>query len=447
MAATISHVRGCQPATMVTFGTALTTGTSEFTKQVGNMASAVDRTVTGWKGVASAAASAGSVSQKLIGTRIDEVVTSVAEYYKTFGTRLDGTRTSVLDIADNAAPAAGMKVADDGTVTPPKYPATEGTLMSFIMQTKLNGQAAFFQAQLTGLLKDFGDVEQHAATAIELGADALQTLKDKPTASIPDLPSLTTSPDGRYRIGDPKRPGLKHDDTFVYNSKDANFQDWLNKQKWQAKLLGGEYIKSELDDATALYRHYWDNNGEKIAFDYDEAYKEDPTVRSNVDTEVANMAAAADYFARTGNKNFKLTGDPTTGGTSTENWEKTIGGYQQWSHANARVEGNRVVMDVTVEAEDYYNFDNGKNDIATGAPDSDNGRFTEIGWAKPFESHGSVTRTVSWELGQPPSSGVTAESSSPDRNPGREDRSDGRNDGDSGRMPDNDRSTGEGRPK
>lgn len=445
--ATISHVRGCKPSTMVTFSTALTTGTGEFTKQVGNMASAVDKTVTGWKGVASAAASAGSVSQKLIGTRIDEVVTSVADYYKTFGTRLDGTRTSVLDIVDNAAPAAGMKVADDGTVTPPKYPSTESTLMSFIMQSKLNGQAAFFQAQLKTLLKDFSDTEQHAATAIKLGVDALQTLKDKPTASIPDLPSLTTSPDGRYRIGDPKTPHLKHDDTFIYNSKDSNFKDWLNKQKWQAKLLGGEYIKSELDDATALYRHYWDNNGEKIAFDYDEAYKEDPTVRSNVDTEVANMAAAADHFARTGNKNFKITGDPTTGGTSTENWEKTIGGYQQWSHANARVEGNRVVMDVTVEAADYYNFDDGKNDIATGAPDSDNGRFAEIGWAKPFESHGSVTRTVSWELGQPPSSGVTAETSSPDRNPGREDRSDGRNDGDSGRMPDNDRSTGEGRPK
>ncbi|MFI1238612.1 hypothetical protein [Nocardia salmonicida] len=445
--ATISHVRGCQPSTMVTFSTALTTGTGEFTEQVGNMASAVDKTVTGWKGVASAAASAGSVSQKLIGTRIDEVVTSVAEYYKTFGTRLDGTRTSVLDIVDNAAPAAGMKVADDGTVTPPKYPATGSTMMTFIMQAKLNGQASFFQAQLTGLLKDFSDVEQHAATAIKLGVDALQKLKDKPTVSIPDLPSLTTTPDGRYRIGDPKAPKLKHDDTFIYNSKDSNFQDWLDKQKWQAKLLGGEYIKSELDDATALYRHYWDNNGEKIAFDYDEAYKEDPTVRGSVDTEVANMAAAADYFARTGNKNFKITGDPTTGSTSTENWQKTIGDYQQWSHANARVEGNRVVMDVTVEAADYYNFDKDKSDIATGAPDSDNGRFAEIGWAKPFESHGSVTRTVSWELGQPPSSGVTADTSSPDRNPGREDRSDGRNDGDSGRMPDNDRSTGEGRPK
>ncbi len=447
MAATISHVRGCKPSTMVTFGKAITTGSGEFTKQVSNMAAAVDRTVSEWKGEASAAASARSVSHRLSGTRVDEVLTSVAEYYKVFGTRLDGTRTAVLDIVDNAAPAAGMKVADDGTVTAPKYPATEGTLMSFIMQSRLNGQAAFFQAQLLELLTEFSNGEQHAATLIKFGVDALAELKDKPAVWVSDLPSMTVSLDGRYRIGDPKRPGLEHDDTFIYNSKDGNFRDWLNKQKWQAKLLGGEHIKTDLDDATALYRHYWDNNGEKIEFDYDEAYKEDPTVRSGVDTEISKMAAAADYFARNGNKSFALTGKPTTGGTSTENWEKTIGGYQQWSHANARVEGNRVVMDVTVEAEDYYNFDKGKNDIATGAPDEDNGRFTEIGWAKPFESHGSITRTVSWEIGHPTTGAVTAESSSPVTNPGREDRSDGRNDGDSGRMPDNDRSTGEGRPK
>ncbi|WP_410871254.1 hypothetical protein [Nocardia sp. A7] len=447
MATTISHVRGCRPSTMVSFGAALTTGTGEFTEQVRNMASAVDKTVHGWKGVASAAASAGSVSQKLIGTRIDEVVTSVAEYYKTYGAQLDGTRTAVLNIVDNAAPAAGMKVADDGTVTAPKYPATSGTLMAYVMQAKLDGQAAWFQTQLTALLKNFGTGEQQAASSIKLGVDALQTLKDKPTASIPNLPSMSVSPDGRYRLGDPKRPGVKHDDTFIYNSKDSNFQDWLDKQKWQAKLLGGEYIKSELDDATALYRHYWDNNGERMKFDYNEAYKEDPSVRSAVDTEIASTAAAADYFARTGNKDFAITGDPTTARTSTENWQKAIGGHQQWSHANVRVEGNRVVMDVTVEAEDYYNFDKGKSDIATGAPDSQNGRFAEIGWAKPFESHGSVTRTVSWELGQPPSSATTTDTSNPDRNPGREDRSDGRDDGDNGRMPDNDRSTGEARPK
>ncbi|MFC9996373.1 hypothetical protein [Nocardia sp. NPDC127526] len=452
---TISHVRGCLPSTMVSFGTALTTGTSEFTKQVGNMGSAVDKTSLGWKGSASVAATASAISRKVTATRIDEIVTQVADYYKTYGARLDGTRTALLTIVDNTAPAAGMKVADDGTVTAPTYPKTEGnTMLAFIMQARLDSQASWLQGRLRELLKDFGDGEQQSATFIKKGVDALQTLKDKPTAPMIDLPPIPPpkSPDGRYTIGDPKRPFLPHDDTFLYDSKDAGFKDWLKKMEWQGKMLGGEYVRSDLDDATALYRHYWENNGKTQEFDYDEAYREDGAIRRSVDSEISRAAIAADHFARTGNRNFQMTGDKTTIGKNnnypeTENWQKAIGGYQQWSHANVRVEGNRVTMDITVEADDYYNFDKGKNDKGTGTPDEVNGRFTEVGWAKPFESHGSVTRTVSWEVGQPPASGSTDAASTPDRNVGREDRSDGRDDGDDARKPDNDRGTGTARPK
>lgn len=61
-----------------------------------------------------------------------------------------------------------------------------------------------------------------------------------------------------------------------------------------------------------------------------------------------------------------------------------------------------VTMEITVRGEDRYNFNGGQNDIVTGAPDNENGRFTEIGWAKPFDTHGSLTRTVTWQLGDVP---------------------------------------------
>ncbi|MGH3980052.1 MAG: hypothetical protein ACRDRZ_13805 [Pseudonocardiaceae bacterium] len=86
----------------------------------------------------------------------------------------------------------------------------------------------------------------------------------------------------------------------------------------------------------------------------------------------------------------------------TENWQKAIGGYQVWSHGDVRVDGDTVTMEITVRGEDRYNFNGGQNDIATGAPDDENGRFTEIGWAKPFDTHGSLTRTVTWQLGDVP---------------------------------------------
>ena len=41
---------------------------------------------------------------------------------------------------------------------------------------------------------------------------------------------------------------------------------------------------------------------------------------------------------------------------------------------------------------DYYNFNPGQLDIATGLPDDDNCLFAIIGWAKPFYSRGSIKR-------------------------------------------------------
>ena len=93
---------------------------------------------------------------------------------------------------------------------------------------------------------------------------------------------------------------------------------------------------------------------------------------------------------------------PSTAYPESENWQKTIGGYQQWSSADVHVENGQVTMTVTVHAEDYYNFNPNQADIASGAGDNENGRFTEIGWAKPFDTHGTITKTVTWEVGHPP---------------------------------------------
>ncbi|MEU6586663.1 hypothetical protein [Nocardia sp. NPDC046763] len=259
-------------------------------------------------------------------------------------------------------------------------------------------------------LSSLHSAADRAETGTKDAISAFKSLELNISATAPK------SPDGRYAIGDPKTPVLVHDDTFIYNSKHADSQDYLNKEKWQAMLLGARYLRPDLDDATMMYKHYWDNNGKKMEFDYDEAYHEDGSIREAVDREIGRAATAADYFVQTGKRSFKITGGPKTAVSSTENWEKTVGNYQQWSHANVRVEGKRIVMDVTVEAQDYYDFDKGKSDIATGVEDSENGRFTEIGWAKPFETHGSLTRTVSWEVGQPPSTMTTDASSKPHQN-------------------------------
>ena len=39
-----------------------------------------------------------------------------------------------------------------------------------------------------------------------------------------------------------------------------------------------------------------------------------------------------------------------------------------------------------------YNFNPGKSDIVSGTPDDENGRFSELGWAKEFRTYGALTK-------------------------------------------------------
>lgn len=233
-----------------------------------------------------------------------------------------------------------------------------------------------------------------AAEAGKVGDHGATTLADA---------DITSTADGKYHTGPPEKPDIEFDEDFVYDSKDSSLGDHADKLKWLAKLRGAQAL-GLMPDATEMYEHYWDNTGTPKEWDYDKAYREDSGIRKGVDSEVTRAAQAAEEIIRSGRTDFSMTGAPSgaTPYPQTENWQKAVGGYQIWSHGNVKVEGNKVTMVITVEGEDRYNFNRGDADIATGAADDDNGRFTEIGWARPFDTHGSMTKTITWELGHPP---------------------------------------------
>lgn len=240
------------------------------------------------------------------------------------------------------------------------------------------------------------------------------TFLSRGPSTPPPQPALP--PVDGYQVGQPQRPSFHWDEDFAYNTASANPGDYLAAAEWQAKLAGAQLVRPDLADATAAYAHYWSNTGTPLQVNYAKAYREDSAVRSNVDSEIARTAAAVDQMAAGGATAFSVTGPAHAAGQYpvTENWQKTIGAYQQWSSADVKVEGNQVTMTVTVHAEDHYNFNRGQSDIASGAPDNANGRFTELGWAKPFDTHGEITRTITWTLGSPPSAAVVAQQA-PDR--------------------------------
>lgn len=209
-----------------------------------------------------------------------------------------------------------------------------------------------------------------------------------------------------YVIGPPTKPDISWDDDYEYGSADPGFGDYVDWNTWGLKEKAA-HLHPGLQDAADFYSHYRDNTGLPKEFDYEEAYSDDDAVRQLVDNEIARTQQGVDGLISSGaNGEFSVTGDAHATSDdnlypTTENWQKTIGGYQQWSSADVKVEGNQATMTVTVHAEDYYNFNAGDADIASGTPDQVNGRFTELGWAKPFESHGQVTRVVTWTVGDP----------------------------------------------
>ena len=56
-------------------------------------------------------------------------------------------------------------------------------------------------------------------------------------------------------------------------------------------------------------------------------------------------------------------------------------------------------LSITVRAIDRYDFNKDAYDIASGYPDSINGRFAQLGWARAFMTHGRIDFDVEWRIG------------------------------------------------
>lgn len=192
------------------------------------------------------------------------------------------------------------------------------------------------------------------------------------------------------------------DEDFQHGTESPTWRDRVDYAAWRAKAEAARLLG--MDDATDMYLHYLDNSGEPKTFDMHEAYQEDSGMRNSINYEVASAALAADRLA-TDDGSWRITGEPRLNVEypTTTNWQRTVGGYQQVTRATITRTGDEITMNVKVEGFDYYNFNQGQSDIASGTPDNANGRFTTVGLAKPFHSSGVFERTVTWKAGDPPS--------------------------------------------
>lgn len=218
-----------------------------------------------------------------------------------------------------------------------------------------------------------------------------------------DVKPYTTS--GGFSTIEPDR-SIEWDDSFPHGSKAGQDtpKDHYNWWKWRAYLDVGARGVLDIQDAADFYEHFRDNSGTPKTFDYGRAYKEDAGVRNRVNARLNDSLQAANEAVAAGMTKTTLYSPATAEGPYpvTQNWRKTIGGHTNYTTTNVEVSGDTVTATVTVYARDRWNFDSGKSDPDSGTPDAVNGRFEELGWAKSFDTSGSMTKTYTWKVGEQP---------------------------------------------
>ncbi len=187
-----------------------------------------------------------------------------------------------------------------------------------------------------------------------------------------------------------------NDDAFFYNrnikpTEDdyKNWKTWGNLQK-AASLL--------YPQGAAFYKHYRSNKGTDYYYDYGLAYKQDSSIKSNVNSVLNLLKTATEYFKKNNNTWYTVCSSLVYVSSKTMNWRLALGGHRFYVYASAYYNSStkKYTVNYTVLAQDRYNFDgNGKSFL--GIPDTLNARFVTLGWAKFFNSIGTMTGTLTWK--------------------------------------------------
>lgn len=232
-----------------------------------------------------------------------------------------------------------------------------------------------------------------------------------------------TERSGKYRIGPPARPEIRHDNGHldIHKKRNPSITDRLDLAKWATKLKGSEIFcdartgkhidkcsNEDLSDANAAYRHFLYGKGLDRIVDYEKYLKNDPSAVDLMRNLLADFKKNIEIIG-IDRQTFSVTSDIYTVGRggispypSTANWQKALGAHFLWVSANIAVSIDRTHAicyhaDITIHMEDRYNFNPGATDIATGIPDSENGVFEITGLAHQYTQFATVHRSLTWK--------------------------------------------------
>lgn len=224
-----------------------------------------------------------------------------------------------------------------------------------------------------------------------------------------------------YKIGPAVRPNIYHDKGFsILTKREPELNDYLALFKWVTMLNTASVIRPDLDDATAAYSHFLNGEGKKKFFSYERYVMNDNSGRITLRNAIldAQNAAIELWLDNDQPSKFSFTGPAIPCGAdsvdfpyiskafpypATENWQKAIGAHKIWLSGTVHVKTLPLAssmpdfkMNFVLHAEDQYNFNPGQNDITTGIPDDENGRFVVCGLAAGYRHEATLSRSLSW---------------------------------------------------
>ncbi len=234
----------------------------------------------------------------------------------------------------------------------------------------------------------------------------------------------------KFTLGAQGRPAIRHDHGFLDDGngnidaskrRPATTEDRLMFAKWVVKLEGAEAVRPDLVDGTTAYRHFLFGGGVKRTLNYERFVQNDSSGQRVLTSAIEDTCTAALRFhlqrcpfspAKTFRDAFKFQSQVISVGgrdlrypyAATENWQKAIGAHYIWLdgdaivHVDPKAKLRSFSIQMSLRMEDMYNFNPGAQDIATGTPDADNGRFEVTGLGHEYLNTAVLTRSLSLKL-------------------------------------------------
>jgi hypothetical protein len=228
---------------------------------------------------------------------------------------------------------------------------------------------------------------------------------------------------GRYRVGKAERPHIPADNGHLDQERvhsptildETAYYGAVAVERIGEAACSGIKAKhmpfcsgEDQTDALAAYNHFLEGNGATRTIDYERYLDQDPSGREALVIIFRDFRENVERLAHNRTK-FSVTSKVYSVGNlgdlphpETANWTRTLGSHYVWVSADVTVSVGRDLKlaysaDITIHAQDRYNFNPGQQDRRTGIPDGWNGMLEVSGKGHQYDNVGTAKRHISWK--------------------------------------------------